>query len=194
MPAKHQFLYIIFGYTLLSFGCATATEITDKNPPIENAEITQYSSLREGSFTVEKQHISITHPSHKSELQPTMENDNRSIVSVMSKNNIDITNCNYEVDVEQHQFEIKTQSRKESLKAYQYHLDFFDCPKAKEHFQKLEKTARYPSTISVVNKNPTTFYFLNNKKEASLVSLYGLPTYYGADVVEVVLKKIKEKK
>lgn len=111
--------------------------------------------------------------------------DNRTLVGYFTKHSIDISSCDYEVSVKSHLF--KFSPEQESLVAYQYSVVFSNCPQVAERLSKLERNATLDST----HKHPSTLYLLS-QAPLSIVSLYGMPTYYPSNVVESVLKNIAQ--
>lgn len=116
--------------------------------------------------------------------------DNRTLIGYFAKHSIDISSCNYEVTVKNHSFKFTSGQELDSLVAYQYFVIFRDCPQVAERLPKLVGNARFPATLDSTHKHPSTLYLLGHQTPLSIVSLYGMPTYYPSNVVESVLEHI----
>lgn len=178
------------GLVLLLSSSSVAQALSSVALPAKAAIIEDYKILDEAGFTVNKQEITteINNPSSVSLAK--VRADNRTLVAYFSKHKINIVPCSYKVSINRHDFKLAAGQVPESLTAYLYRVDFNTCQNLLEQLSTLAKEPTYPSTSDSTQKYPSMLYLLRHNNPVSILSMYGLASYYPQHVRAAVLDKI----
>jgi hypothetical protein len=180
--------YSVLVLTALLSSCSLAND-----PPAVSSTSTKiiaHEVTKETDFFVSQQTIMGSDKQSEGTDSNQWHDDNRTLIGYFAKHSIDISSCNYEVTVKNHSFKFTPGQELDSLVAYQYFVTFRDCPQVAERLPKLVVNSRFPATLDSTHKHPSTLYLLSHQAPLSIVSLYGMPTYYPSNVVESVLEHI----
>lgn len=193
VKALQLFRYSVLVLTALLSSCSLAND-----PPVVTVSststkiIAHHEVTKETEFFVSQQTILGSNKQSEGIDSNTWHDDNRTLMGYFSKHSIDISSCNYDVAVKNHSFKFTSGQELDSLVAYQYFVTFRDCPQVAERLPELVVNTRFPATLDSTHKHPSTLYLLSHQTPLSIVSLYGMPTYYPSNVVESVLEHIAQ--
>jgi hypothetical protein len=184
-----HFRYSALVLTALLSSCSLANDPAVAVSSTNTKIIIHHEVTKETDFFVSQQTILGSNKQSERTDSNQWHDDNRTLTGYFAKHSIDISSCNYEVTVKNHTFKFTPEQELDSLVAYQYFVTFGDCPQVAELLHKLADS-RFPATVDSTHKHPSTLYLLGHQTPLSIVSLYGMPTYYPSNVVESVLEHI----
>lgn len=170
MTTSYKMLNSFFALFCLIFtSCSTAQQPVQSNKEITPKQVVQSRLI--ANFSIIKDKLVV----NKGEKE-ICNSDKEDIIEAFKEHKLSIAGCDYHVTVFQKDLNIFYPETENKIIAYQYNIEFLNCPEVAEKAKMIGGgVQQFSPTILGNHKFPSTFYFLGDGTKIVAIGLYGMP-------------------